>query len=207
MKALILSSLLFFTNTSIAQDIDSAKRSKIGIYQTFEELQAGKPSVTKSFRLDTTWYILNVDTVIEGYSYRFMDSSKRLSQPFAMFDGKDIYLYFKNKVKFNLISGIRVMDYPPKMFQKSYGKGKIPFIIIGRTTYISDLGLADAIISDKNEIWYVNKNGKFLQATPQAIGVLLRNEKDLLKEFEKERKYNNEVYVKYLQKMNERYPL
>ena len=56
-------------------------------------------------------------------------------------------------------------------------------------------------------IFYFNKNGEFLEATPQAIGFLLRKDKDFLKEYNAEKKVNNIVYKKYLLKMNERYPL
>jgi hypothetical protein len=46
-----------------------------------------------------------------------------------------------------------------------------------------------------------------MEATAQAIGFLLKKDKDFSKEYNAEKKLNNEVFKKYLLKMNERYPL
>jgi hypothetical protein len=79
--------------------------------------------------------------------------------------------------------------------------------MIGKTMNLVQLGIADAAVSsDRRELWYVNKEGRFLKATPQAVGFMIKGEKDFLKEFDSEKKYTQETLMKYLEKMNGRYP-
>jgi hypothetical protein len=49
------------------------------------------------------------------------------------------------------------------------------------------LSIVDALIQPKrNELYYFNEEGTFLKATDQCIGWLLRKEKDLFAQFNKE---------------------
>lgn len=205
MRVLILSALLIFTIPSFGQDIDSVRKSKIGIYQTFEELQAGKPSITKDFKIDRQYYILNIDTVVTGYTYHFIDSSPIVTKGFGLYDGNHFYIMHKKGV---LEMMTQEGKFPYKVYYAVKPDVKGGDIVNAAIGIEGAVGLLDKMISSpKDVIIYFNKKGKIMEATPQSIGVLLRSDKDFLKEYEKEKKYNNEVYIKYLKKMNERYPL
>jgi len=67
--------------------------------------------------------------------------------------------------------------------------------------------LDDLLSSAKEMVFYFNKNGKLLEATPQSIGFLLRSDNELHDAFLKEEKMNNDVFRKYLIAMNNKYPL
>ncbi len=196
--------LLVYCFSAIGQDTASVHRPRIGVYKTAEEFLAGTPSVTKPFAIDKKYYILNTDTVITGYTYRFADSTPIVKNGFGIYDGEHFYVMDK---KGNLERLDQAGKHPYK-FYASVNTGKLmagDFIVAGL------VGIAgrfiDGALFPKDMVIYLNKKGKFLEATPQSIGVLLRGDKDLLKEYEKEKKYTTEVFIKYLQKMNERYPL
>ena len=59
----------------------------------------------------------------------------------------------------------------------------------------------------KHMICFFNKKGKYLQATKESVGYLLKDEKDLIEAYEHEKKFNSIVYTKYLILMNQKYPL
>jgi len=200
MKYLILCFLLIFSHSLFAQKNTDTVQPTLRIYQTFEDFKLRKPTIIVPGTIDSQYYILNIDTVITGFSCKFQDSTMVIKNAFCVVDGDRLFLY---GVKGDLIP--------------SNGTGQFPFFAKTENTkyawYLSPtiglVSLADAIFSggSRNVVTYYNKKGKVMQATPQSIGVLLRNDKDFLKEYEKEKKYNNDVYIKYLNKMNERYPL
>ena len=78
--------------------------------------------------------------------------------------------------------------------------------VIGGAIHLAIKAVADNSIHATNELWYFNSKGKLLRATSQAIGYLLRNDNDFHEEFEKEKKFTDAVYRKYLIMMNGRYP-
>jgi len=201
--SILLSSILF-AQDSLKSPLANLKK---GIYYSYSHFISNKPTSTSPLAIDTILDYNETDTFISGYDYHFLDSSDKPKDLFSLYDGKNLYLYFGSSLKFSLMTGLRKMSYPSHLFQKADG-GRFPYILLGRPVFISINGLVDAAASiNKQELWYFNKEGKFLKATAQAIGVFLRSEKDLLKEYEKEKRYNNEVYIKYLIQMNQRYPI
>lgn len=199
--------VLFLTisSASFSQNVDSIKQSKIGIYQSYQELQKGKPSIIKPFKIERQYYILNIDTVVTGYTYRFIDSTPIVKNAFGLYDGNQFYIMHKKGALEKMTSEGK---FPYKIYYAAKDEVKGADIIDAAASAEGAVRLLDKMISSpKDVIIYFNKKGKAMEATPQSIGVLLRGDKDLLKEFEKEKKYGSEVYIKYLQKMNERYPL
>lgn len=192
-----------FSGTVIAQNGSSKPDTiagwGVGLYKTERSFFKRQPSETKQFSIDPVYVVSKMkDSVVVGYKYNYLDSSFRKRNYYGVFDGRDFYL----RIKFDLL----------KKFDQL---GKYPFITLmkGRDIpFYNDLGylaigLADYLLAGVNEeIWYFNKKGTFLQATKQAMFFLLANDKDLLAQFEAEKTYNNNVFRKYLLKMNERYP-
>jgi len=55
-------------------------------------------------------------------------------------------------------------------------------------------------------IRYLGKKKEFINATPDVIGFLLRQDKDLFEAYGNEKKRTPDIMRKYLDKMNNRYP-
>lgn len=191
-----------FSDSVTAQDnalkAAAVKSWQVGLYKTEKAFLRKEPSESKAFSISPVYAVKNKDSVLVGYKYNYLDSSPRMRWYYGLFDGKDFYL----RVKFDLL-------------QKFDHLGKYPFITLikgGDFPFSSNLAflaiaLAENLLAGVNEeIWYFNKNGTFLQATKQAMFFLLRDEKDLYSQFAEEKVYNNNVFRKYLLKMNERYP-
>jgi len=87
---------------------------------------------------------------------------------------------------------------------KDYSKIKAtsPIYVLIRTGNTDDLSTLF-----NNSIMFYNEKGKLKKANNQSIGWLIRKEKDFLNEYNKELFLDNNVFKKYLIKMNERYPL
>jgi hypothetical protein len=59
---------------------------------------------------------------------------------------------------------------------------------------------------NKMDVYYFSLKDKLRRATPEGIGFLLKNEKDLYEAYSNEPHITTEVIVKYLNKLNDRYP-
>ncbi|HOZ80510.1 MAG TPA: hypothetical protein PLY34_21135 [Ferruginibacter sp.] len=186
---------------------------KKAIYQEWEEFKNNSPLLVNSFTIDThyTRALSMPDTLQTRYYCRFEDSAIKITKAFALFDGTDLYLP-------EFVSGDSIL------FIKLPCAGKFPFLveyykvkhgIMPASSLFSIAGLVEltaktldaAVSTPQKTVFYMNEKGKFHEATPQSIRYLLRNEKDLVKEFDDEPKMNIEIFIKYLLKMNQRYPL
>ena len=213
MKAVFFSLLLScITFTVVAQEIQTPastlNKLKPGIYQFWEEFINNVPFIKQPFTVITNYHITEEkDSLVKNYNYKFLDSTIKHKKAFGFFDGKNIY------VEDVLTRHVINIGHKQQFLKIDY-IGRFPFMILNRKTVLiggdpvtAIAGAVDALITrPKEEIWYFNKKGGFLQATPQAIGYLLINDKDLRKEYIAEKKFNNEIFLKYLLKMNERYP-
>lgn len=197
----------------------TTKKLKTGIYKEWEEFIHNTPSVTSPFYVvpnyrkneegeDSSVNNNGSDTLILNYHYEFLDSNIKQKRAVGFFDGTRMFVPVLFPEQF-----LSTFKTPP--FRPVDYIGRFPFIAIVRKPIylVSDpislvIGLVDAVVSHpKEEIWYFNKKGKFILATPQAIAFLIQNDKDLAKEFSAEKEKTNAVFKKYLIKMNERYPL
>lgn len=207
--SILLSCITF---TALSQEIQTPastlNKLKPGIYQFWEEFINNVPFIKDPFTVTTNYYITEEkDSVIKNYNYKFLDSTIKHKKAFGFFDGKNMYVE-------DILTRHFINIGNKQQFLKMNYIGRFPFIVINRkTVFIGGepitmvAGVIDALISQpKEEIWYFNKKGSFLQATTQAIGYLLIKDKDLRQEYIAEKKYNNQIYKKYLLKMNERYP-
>lgn len=179
-----------------------------GIYKTYQEFLDNKPSITKPFKIavDTSIDYENHDTAYGVPTYNFLDASKRIKKIWGLCDSGRVY------VKMDGI-GLAPISYIGKYSfivfdEKNQMAFGIPFAAAAIPTAIGFtalMGLDNLLSPHKKVLIYFNKDGDAIKATDQAIGWLLRKDKDLAEAFNKEKKINIEVYEKYLILMNERY--
>lgn len=186
---------------------------KVGLYKNWDEFINNSPSMLNPFVVEPYYSQMDTtrDASLQIFKYRFTDSTVRNKRVFGFFDGKEMFI----SIEFNddLFKELR------QKFYKVDRIGKFPFLTVRNkisSLVSTDLlrGAVGALVSAANdnkvhltnEIWYCNSKGRVLQATSQSIGYLLRNDKDFHIDFEKERKPGNAAFLKYLMKMNERYP-
>lgn len=72
--------------------------------------------------------------------------------------------------------------------------------------FLAMLNIASSIPKEKSVLLYLNQKGQLVEATRQSFWFLLKNDQGLLKAFYAEKIINRETFIKYLYKMNERYP-
>lgn len=226
MKHIFLPALLLISSVCYSQlttPAETLQKLKPGIYKSWKEYISNSPSVTDSFLMipnyrytsrDSTDSIPNgaaitiKDTVLTGFHFKMVNttSTKKQKAVFGMFDGKNLYIR-----KFGLLG----LDYEDgeQIFLKADYIGRYPFVLSKQRRKLNLLTVSLLAVADANiakvpeDLYYFNKSGDFLPATPQAVGFLLRKDKDLFDAFNKEKVINNNTYIKYLVKMNERYPL
>ena len=148
------------------------------------------------------------DSVIINFSLKYANTTIKYKHLFGFFDGKDMFI---NDKEF----GIRrnLFDFSQKFLKLNY-VGRYPFLVVDiKRIYLGGglsgllVGAADAFASPpKEEVWYFNKNGRSLKATTQSVGFLVSKDKDFTKEFNSEKPLNNNAFIKYIIKMNKRYP-
>jgi len=205
-QLVILLIFLFFSKKLISQQKSDSVILKKGIYKTKEELLNNTPSILNPFSF-TLFSVASKNGTINYYTigYQFDDTSKPQKKVFGFCDGNDVY--------------VRIIEYEKGFNEHKFYRlthlGKFPFITLNHTTIalpfyntmpMFALGVAAyTATSPQIEVWYFNKKGVFSKATEQAFYFLLKEDKDLYKEFGSENHYNSNVYIKYLLKMNERY--
>jgi hypothetical protein len=208
---------------------------KVGIYADYEEFLKNEPSITKSFIIMPIFYVDSVkqDSIIIGLTYRFQDSSKLVKKVWGLYDGDKTYynldylflVPFSYTGKYSIYiqdTGKQVMTYNGKTFTSSLLSAYANYEPKGSNLLSLGLGLltgnpgliVNSIPSSfklttftKRYVSYINRKGELMSANDQDIAFFLRNEKDLSRAFEKEKESTVEVYIKYITKMNVRYPL
>ena len=203
-KWLVSICFLFMGTQSNAQDTisfpGSIKNKKMGIYKTYKEFLKDSPSIEKPLKmLDTFDIDYEMKDTNRVFTYQFLDSSKHIKKFWGLCDGKNVYVKVGKQ-------GLVKLSFT----------GKYSFAIFDETNNLEInpltqsilVSAVDAILSpQRTELYYFNEQGHFLKATNQAIGWLIRKEKDLFEEFNNEKKVMLTTYRKYLELMNKRYPL
>lgn len=201
----VLTSLIVSVASLYAQQ--PAQR-QTGIYKTYQEFLENKPSITKAFAVmvDTTIDFERRDTVLRAF-YRYKEDKKKVKNVWGLCDSGVVYA--------NLDEGFTPVSYVGRysfiLFEeKNTMKYGVPLTgaalppAIGFTVL---MGLDNLLSPSRKRLLYFNGKGEAVIASDQAIGWLLRKEKDLSEAFNHEQKSSIQVYRKYLIAMNERYPL
>jgi hypothetical protein len=195
--------LFFVGSFAFSQDSLTPQKTllnlKRGIYFTYDEFTKNTPSFTDSFIVVKEE--MNSDSTFDGYTLKLLDSTKKLKKVFGFFNGEHFFIDTKRGLVLRSKKYFNPVDYV----------GIFPFIEVNAKQPVSilSLGLAtlvDDFISNKQKILlYINKDGELSEATSASIWFFLKKDKELLKEYDLEKKANKEVYKKYLIKMNEKY--
>ena len=213
-QILFLFCCIFFIEKASSQDSVLLKKNmqqmQVGVYYTPQSFFSKKADDTRPFKVVANYYIrFAPDTIFYGYTGEYADSSKFQKKAFAFYDGNKMYLR-QEKKGFFPFDGFGRHPYLLKkenffstdmiMFMPMVGALLLPFaagtMMLNRA----------ANYSDDKFLYYYNKNHKLIKATPVTIAWLLKSDKDLYKQFEKEDKVTTAVMIKYLDKLNERYP-
>ncbi len=192
----ILLVLIILISHNVSGQVESSlssRQQKIGIYASYDEYVNNTTSKTVPFKIRQVTKNYEDGSMRFWFNYDVIDSSERPKNVYALFDGLYLYLAFNDTV-FNV-------------FQFA---GRYPYTI-RQTLHVEKSAKWDDT-EDRTEIEdniiYINGKGKSFSATAQSVGVLLlKSDKALLKEFEKEPKYNNAVFLRYLEELNKRHPL
>lgn len=194
--------LCIISTTIFAQDaFDSLQHPlnrKVGVYKTYKDFLKNNPVISKPIR------VIRIKpgkkTISPKYRCVFDDSSSIDQRVWGIFDGEKIY-YRTGRADFIPMNFAGKFSF---YIYKDYTKLKAtsPVYMAMRPALTkSGLGMFDYSIN------FFNEKGTLKKATNQAIGWLIRNEKDFIAEYNKEEYLDNETFLKYLLKMNKRYPL
>jgi len=221
-RVFIAVSIIISSLSAFSQDTARSVVLKFGIYESYDDVLKNSPSFTLPFQVFPSYKTivkdriigdlptgesirdtLSIDTVLMGYYYLLPKGAVEPKKVFGFYDGRQLYIDVKRGIDVRSRRLFVPLDYIGRYsFVVTDAKKPVTYFNLGVGA------LLDQALSKKKEtIFYFNKDGEFTQATAQAIGFLLRKDKDLYKEYNAEKKLNNQVFKKYLIKMNERYPL
>jgi|GEM_PF-2578463 len=196
-----------------AQDSISTKNLQhlpVGVYLTQKSFYNKKPDIVKPLNAVVHYVkIKSPDTLISyGFQFQFEDSTKANLNAFAFNDGNNTYIQTEKNIFFKC-AGFGMYPYL-YVRQLKYGSG---FPAVGLPLDFSQLliestvtGVLNASRKRKLYLHYFNKNRQLVKATPEAIGFLVKREKDLFEAYGNEPQKTEEVMLKYLDEMNKRYP-
>jgi len=196
---IILSSLV--TIIKAQENNDSTKiiiNRKVGVYKSYQDFLKNIPIAEKSIKIVHVKAAFKPENL--KLTYEFVDSTPIIREAWGVFDGKKVY-YNTGNDKYLPMSYLGKYSF---YIYKDYSKIKAtsPIYVLIRTGNTDDLSTLF-----NNSIMFYNEKGKLKKANNQSIGWLIRKEKDFLNEYNKELFLDNNVFKKYLIKMNERYPL
>lgn len=210
----ILSSFLFCLNL-IGQD-STVMRKKFsvpyGIYFTLKSFFAKKPDIEIKFEVFVNKGFDSDDkSAVYGYRLKIADSVKMPFNLFGFFDGNDMFIRVDDGVR-----GVFPNGYVKEIneYYKLEKPGRHAYFLVSSGPF-ADLANNHAISMNdvtnnrrinRLRLYYFGKKKKIVTASPSAIGILLKSDEDLYKEYGNEKTINNEVMIKYLDKMNDRYP-
>jgi hypothetical protein len=190
MKKAVLFMLLFCSMYSFSQNANL----KTGAFKNYDDYTDNDVSKQESLELKP---FIRVNTVDKKYSdtlYRLEAVSKI---PFAIYDGKKLY--------------IRTED---TLYRKMDHIGRYPFVTITTKVHLEGrwvtVNKTPIFEEEHDEVqrytWFIDRDGKWARTGFESIRQLLKGNHDLIVDYDKE-KWNNEIFMKYLLKMNERYPI
>lgn len=214
MKSITLFSVSYLFSVFVfAQDSISTRnlqQMQIGVYKTQKSFFEKKADYQKPVKaVENIIKDKKSDSFVTyGFIYEFIDSTKTDMKVFAFFDGQNIYIQTEKNVFFRLDGfGRHPYGY---LREIEYG------VYLPMGTSLSGIGndlpaagfslLFNAISKRKICLHYFNRKRQLVKATPEGVGFLLKKDKDLFEEYGNEPQKTEAVMLKYLDKMNERYP-
>ena len=174
------------------------KDRKPGVYKTYQDFLNNNPVISKPLRV--VHVKAKYKPANQRLTYQFLDSSAIDKNAWGIFDGDKVYYNSGSDIYIPLIFAGRYSFYIYKDYSRLTATS--PVYIAVRSG-----GLDSSFSMFDYSIMFYNEKGKLKKANNQSIGWLIRNDKDFVQEYDKETVLNNNVFKKYLLKMNQRYPL
>jgi len=232
----LIASLLLVLNVIGQDSIPVKKEPfvPIGIYYKSKSFFNKKPDFERPFRVVVNYrYRFSGDSVVYGNTFQVLDSTIISGFVFGFYDGVDMYVNVEEQIKRSkgFMSGgladLVNLGVNNGGFFRIQKLGRHPYVLVERgfsmpILIISPLSAAGALLTsvgvnslmaakaaaniNKMDVYYFSLKDKFLKATPEGIGFLLKKEKDLYEAYSNETHITTEVIVKYLDKLNDRYP-
>jgi hypothetical protein len=170
-----------------------ATNLKTGWYKSYDDFTENDPKSTEIPVLTPFVRINKLDVKYSDTLYKIVAEK----QPFAVYDGRNLYIQSEDSL-------YRKMDYV----------GKYPYVKIttkvhleGRWIYVNKTPVwEDEHDEVQSHVAFINRKGKWDAIGFESIRELLKGNRDLIVDYDKE-KWNNDIFMKYLVKMNERYPI
>jgi hypothetical protein len=190
---------------------------KRGVYLSFKEFIDNKPSLEKPFTVlpvptpEKLRKRFN-DSLVFGYYINFIDTLFTPKPYYGFSDGKYMYTIFGDGMYYKF-EGTGKYSYFT-VYSSRDGNPNTNFINYGISGPF-DLGMS-AGLSVLSKLSYKLRKSFYVYSSEQEfyelktfdiLGRILKKDKDLYKEYGDERTYNIEIYKKYLDKINKRYPL
>lgn len=169
-------------------------RLKTGVYKDYDDFADNDPKSTELPQLKRFVRINRLDPKYSDTLFQLVISEGK-KQPFALYDGQALYV-----------------STDDTLYRKMDVIGRFPYV--RQTTKVHYEGRWVTV--NKSPIWqdehdevqswisFVNRKGKLEGMGFESIRELLKGNHDLIVDFDKE-KWNEQVFLKYLTKMNERY--
>jgi hypothetical protein len=167
---------------------------KTGAFKSYDDYTDN--DISKQENLGLTFFVRinNLDKRYNDTLYKLEAGSKN---PFAIYNGKNLFVRTEDTL-------YRKMDYI----------GRYPFVKIttkvhleGRWVTVNKTPIFEEEHDEvQSNTWFIDKKGNWARMGFESIRDLLKGNHDLIVDYDKE-KWNNEVFMKYLLKMNERFPI
>ncbi len=199
---------------SNAQDsifIKNVRMMPVGVYKTQKSFFNKKPDIEKMV-MPLVNYVKNKksdSSIAYGFTYQFLDSVKADVNAFAFCDSSNVYIqtergaFFKcNGFGKHPYLYVRELRYPVVFMPMSNSLAGLQEDLLFFAFELFD----DALRRKKICLHYFNRKKQLIKATPESVGFLLKKDKDFFEAYGNEPKKTEEVMLKYLDKMNERYP-
>lgn len=167
---------------------------KKGFYKSYDDFEDNDPAKGE---LPMLKQFVKINKIDAKYSDTLYQTESEEDKPFAIYDGTDLYIKAEDS-----------------LYRKMHYIGKYPFVKIttkvhleGRWVYVNKSPVwEDEHDEVQSYVAFINKNGNWDAIGFESIRELLKGNRDLIVDFDKE-KWNNDIFMKYLLKMNERYPI
>jgi len=194
MKNIPLIFLMLLAGFEVAAQ--EATKLKPGVYKSHDDYTDNDPSKDAIPEFSKFIRVNKIDKNYSDTLYKLVDwTSKKM--PFAIYDGSLLYINTEDSL-------FRKMDY------------------IGRYAYVRQTTKVHYegrwVVVNKSPIWqdehdevqswitFLNKKGDLVGMGFDSVRELLKGNHDLIVDFDRE-KWNERIFLNYLHKMNERYPI
>lgn len=189
-KSTLLTLMICCSLFGLSQQTTSLQK---GWYKSYDDFTDNDPKSTEIPAITRFVRINKLDIKYSDTLYKIAEEKL----PFAIYDGSNLYIQAEDSL-------YRKMDYIGKY---AYVKITTKVHIESRWIYINKTPVwEDEHDEVQSIVAFINRKGKWDAIGFESIRELLKGNHDLIVDYDKE-KWNLSIFMKYLLKMNERYPI